>query len=212
MHLRPLLTGHLLLLLTTWILTGGWTHQKVGVMKKRFTIEDNSHLQLKGTSNVNVFTCDCEDRYAPQTFEVEQQGETARFHHTSLKINTQKFNCHNGKIDHDMRKALKSDKFPYIQIDLLETRQDARHFQTANRTWFDVQAKVKLTICGIAKTKNIPAKAQVLSDNQFRLKGFHPIQMSEFGIDPPQAMFGLIQVNDQIDFHFDLYVSISEIQ
>ncbi len=181
-------------------------------MKKRFTIEDNSHLQLKGTSNVNAFTCDCEERYAPQSFEVEQQGETARFQNTSLKISTRKFNCHNDKIDHDMRKALKADKFPHIQIDLMETRQNLRQMQTANRNWFDVQAKVKLTICGVNRIKIIPAKAVMLSDNHFRLKGFHPINMSEFGIEPPTALFGLIQVNDQIDFHFDLYVSITEIQ
>lgn len=211
MYLSSVFTGQWLFLFTAWAITLGWGTTKTGVMKKHFTIADNSRLLLKGVSNVNTFTCDCAERYNPQVFELEQQDGGTRFHQTSLKISTRKFNCHNDKIDQDMRKALKADKFPYIQIDLLETRQDIGSLQSANRDWFDIQAKVRITICGVQRIKTIPAKAMALSDSAFRLKGAHPIVMSEFGIAPPTALFGLIQVQDQIDFHFDLFLSISEL-
>jgi hypothetical protein len=209
MPLSGVFTGHLLLLFTAWAITSGWDYPKTGFMKKRFTIADNSRLLLKGVSNVNTFSCDCEERYDSQVFELEQQEGGSRFHQTSLKISTQKFNCHNEKIDHDMRKALKADKFPYIQIDLLETRQDPGALRSARRDWFDIQAKVRLTICGVHRIKTVSAKARALSETEFRLQGVQPIAMSEFGIDPPTALFGLIQVQDQIDFHFDLFLSIS---
>ncbi len=196
---------------SAWAITLGWSPTKTGIMKKHFTIAENSRLSLKGVSNVNTFSCDCEERYNPQIFELEQQERGARFHQTSLKISTRRFNCHNDKIDHDMRQALKADKFPYIQIDLLETRQDVGSLRAGNRDWFDLQAKVRITICGVQHIKIIPAKGMALSETSFRLQGVQPIVMSEFGIAPPTALFGLIQVQDQIDFHFDLFLSISEL-
>ncbi|MGI9158415.1 MAG: YceI family protein [Saprospiraceae bacterium] len=211
MYLSGVFTGQWLLLFTAWTIALGWAQPKTGYMKKHFTIADNSRLSLKGVSNVNTFTCNCEERYNPQIFELEQQEGRARFLQTSLKISTRKFNCQNDKIDHDMRKALKAEKFPYIQIDLLETRQDVGSFRSGDRDWFDIQAKVRITICGVQRIKTIPAKAMALSDSTFRLKGVQPIVMSEFGIAPPSALFGLIQVQDQIDFHFDLFLSISEL-
>jgi len=193
------------------MLTGGWPFLPEAPVKKQFVIEDNSRLFLKGTSNVNKFTCDCEDSYPAQTLEVESTGAQARFQNTSLTIATRKFNCHNSKMDHDMQKALKADKYPHIKVELLETKQDASHVKPGNRAPFEVQAKAKLTICGVTRTQQVTAKAQVLSDGYFRLSGYQSILMTDFGIEPPTALFGMIQVNNQIDFHFDLYVRVSEV-
>lgn len=205
--LRP--TGFLLAGLM--MLAGSWSFLPDKPAKKQFVIEDNSRLFLKGTSNVNKFTCDCEDRYPAQTFEVEHTGSQVRFQNTSLAIATRKFNCHNSKMDHDMQKALKADKYPHIKIELLETKQDANHVKSGSRASLEVQAKAKLTICGVTKTQQITAKAQILSDGYFRLTGYQSILMTDFGIEPPTALFGMIQVNNQIDFHFDLYVRVSEV-
>jgi len=193
------------------VLTGGWSVLPDGPVKKQFTIEDNSRLFLKGTSNVNKFTCDCEDSYPKQTLEVESTGAQARFQNTSLSIATRKFNCHNGKMDHDMQKALKAEKYPHIRVELLETKQDVSHLKSGNSNWFEVQAKAKLTICGVTRTQHVAAKAQLISPGYFRLCGYQSILMTDFGIDPPTALLGMIKVNNEIEFHFDLYVRVSEV-
>lgn len=193
------------------LLTGGWVVLPGILVKKQYVIEEESRLYLKGTSNVNKFTCDCEDHYPAKTFEVEGTGSLVRFQNTTLDIATRKFNCHNAKMDHDMQKALKADKYPNIRIELLETKQDAKHFSPGNRGWFEVQAKAKLTICGVTKTQQIAAKAQILSTGKFRLVGYQSILMTDFGIDPPTALFGMIKVDNQIEFHFDLSVRVSEV-
>ena len=71
--------------------------------------------------------------------------------------------------------------------------------------------RITATICGVTRTQQVTAKAQVLSDGYFRLSGYQSILMTDFGIEPPTALFGMIQVNNQIDFHFDLYVRVSEV-
>ena len=35
--------------------------------------------------------------------------------------------------------------------------------------------------------------------------------MSDYGIDPPEALFGLIKVDDLITFHFELDIEVEDI-
>jgi hypothetical protein len=177
--------------------------------KKRYAIVKPSRLYLQGTTNVNTFTCDCEDQFSTQEVDVESNGGIARFRSTRLSMTTRKFNCKNAKMDRDMHKALKADQFPKISMELVETRQNPDHLKGS--AWFDVDAKVKITITGVTKEKHIKAQARKVSQNQFALKGSETVQMTEFGIDPPEAMFGLIKVNDPITFHFDLTIQLENI-
>ncbi|MEI6409586.1 MAG: YceI family protein [Bacteroidota bacterium] len=190
----------------------GNTNSDNNPIKKRFRIEDGSKLYLKGTSNVNAFTCDCQDQYCEQTLEADYNGGYARFKNADLTLKSKKFDCHNRKIDCDMQKALKSDQYPLIKISLLETSQNPKSLNGGCKDWFDVQANVKITITNVTKTESIPAKAKVLGPDRFLLQGENALQMSAYGINPPEALFGMIKVNDWITFHFDLIVSIGEVQ
>ena len=182
------------------------------VDKKRFYIERGSRLYLEGTSNVNAFTCDCEDQYLQQTLEVERSGGYAKFRNVELPMKSKSFNCHNRKIDADMQKALKADQHPYIRIALVDTWQDPKCLEGKCKDWFDVQANVKITITNTTKLQTIAAKARMLGENRFQVRGHNAMQMSAFGIQPPEAMFGMIKVNDWITFHFDLIVVVDEVQ
>jgi hypothetical protein len=180
--------------------------------KKRYYLESGSRLYLKGSSNVNAFTCDCEDQYGGQVLEVERNGGYARFRNVDLLLKTKNFDCHNRKIDCDMQKALKATEFPHIKISLIDTWQNPQCLDGQCKDWFDVQANVKLTITNVSKVQSIPAKAKILGPNRFQLRGENALQMSAFGIQPPEAMLGMIKVNDWITFHFDLIVVVDEVQ
>lgn len=201
----------LLLLLTALSFTGAYMHTPAqDPAKKRYLINAESKLYLKGTTNVNTFTCNCTDRFQPQWLEVESQGTYAQFRRAGLRISTRDFNCHNRKIETDLEKALKAETFPYIGIELLETWQNAQQVAADSRDWFNVKAKVKITITDVTKHHQILGKARRLGANRFQLTGEKSLQMTEFGIDPPHAMFGMIKVNDWITFHFDLIVDVED--
>lgn len=182
----------------------------VAPIKKRYYIEDGSRLYLKGSSNVNTFTCDCGDQYPPQVLEVERKGGYAKFRNVQLQLKSRNFDCHNRKIDADMQKALKADQYPHISISLNDTWQDPKCLDGSCKDWFDVRANVNLTITNVTKTQSIAAKARVLGPNRLQLIGESAVQMSAFGINPPEAMFGMIKVNDWISFHFDLRIVVDE--
>lgn len=180
--------------------------------RKRYQIQEGSKLYLKGSSNVNEFACSCGDQYEGQVMEVERKGGNARFHNVELRLKTKSFDCKNRKIDQDMQKALQADRFPHIKIALVETWQNPKCLEGECKDWFDVQAKVNITITNVTKLQSIPAKARILGPNRFQLRGENALQMSAFGISPPEAMFGMIKVNDWITFHFDLIVHVDEVQ
>ena len=181
--------------------------------KKRYTILKSSKLLLKGTTNVNTFSCLCEDRFPPQTLEVESAGKQTKFRNARLKMTTRKFNCQNTKMERDLYKALQAGEYPFISVELLETSYDPEHFKNGNADrWSEVQAKVKLTITNVSKEQIIDAKAKSAGSNKIALRGEKSLKMSEFGIEPPEALFGLIKVDDLITFHFDLDIAIEDIE
>lgn len=192
------------------ILLTGSIPLHTNVAKKRFQIEEGSRLYLKGTSNVNSFTCDCGERYAEQMLEVDRNGGHARFNNVHLLMKSKLFDCHNRKIDNDMQKALQADRYPHIKIALLDSRQQAKCLDGGCKDWFDVQAKVNITITKVTKELTIAAQARMIGPDRFELRGEQALQMSAFGIDPPEAMFGMIKVHDWITFHFNLIVRVGE--
>ena len=204
-------TCNFLLLVAGIFLTASTLDHTLAV-KKRYHIQEGSKLFLKGTSNVNKFTCDCQDQHTQQVLEVERNGGYARFRNVALHLKSKNFDCHNRKIDNDIQKALQADQYPHIKITLVDTWQSAKCLEGGCKDWFDVQAKVHVTITKVTKEQSIAAQARMLGPNRFELRGEQALQMSAFGIDPPEAMFGMIKVNDWITFHFDLIVAVDEVQ
>jgi len=188
----------------------GSTGVKKTAFKKRFLIEDGSKLYLQGTSNVNSFTCHCEDQYPRQVLEIDRNGGYARFKNADLVLKSKNFDCHNRKIDVDMQKALRTDQYPHIRVALLDTWQNENCLNGQCKDWFPIQAKVNITITNVTKEESISAQAKIIGPNRIQLQGEKALKMSAFGVDPPKAVFGMIKVNDWITFHFDLIVQLEE--
>jgi hypothetical protein len=55
-------------------------------------------------------------------------------------------------------------------------------------------------------------QGQQRADGTYQATGSLPLLMSDFGIDPPTAMFGLIKVHDQITVRFKLIATPQERQ
>ena len=57
----------------------------------------------------------------------------------------------------------------------------------------------------------IQGKVKRTSANSFELHGKKDILLTDFGITPPQAMLGMIKVNDQISLSFFLKIQTDNI-
>ncbi len=94
--------------------------------------------------------------------------------------------------DH-MREALHADEFSEIVYQLEE------YTVTGNGT---AQVSGSLTIAGVTNPINMNVALQPEGD-ALRATGETPIDMTEYGVEPPRVMLGLLQVRDVARVAFD---------
>lgn len=177
-----------------------------------FQIAEESKLSIAGSSNVNEFNCDCVQKF-PKTalqMRLSEDGNNAVFDHAVLRIQTTKLDCKHKIMNRDMYKTLKAEEHPYITIVLKEAFELPRQPLVNQKSWTSLRAHVVITIAGKSKEKVLDIEAKKIDNNLFRFKSEQVLHMTDFGIDPPTAMLGLIKVDNTITIHLDLVVSITD--
>ena len=180
--------------------------------EKSYTIEDQSQLSIKGSSNVNQFSCQCKQDFPRGTvrFETENRGQTLHFQQATLSLQTRRLDCGHKGINRDLQKALLVDEHPLIEIELLDARQKGDKLLNECDGWVPLDASSRITIAGVSRKVHLPIQGRRLSDHRYQFKSAKTIHMSDFGIEPPKPLFGLITVDDDITINLDLTVNIQE--
>ena len=174
-----------------------------------FQLTDASRISISGTSNVNEFKCLAYQDYASGNGIVEKNETTGhlKFQHTTINILVKSLSCDNPVMDYDMYQALKSEKYPYITLNLKEA------FAAGNQK-IDLHKNIPLivtadlSVAGTSRTQTIQINASQNSNGQLIFHGTHKIKLEDFNIDPPTALFGVIKVRDEVYINFDLYVDV----
>jgi hypothetical protein len=175
-----------------------------------FRIDPASQLRLEGVTNVNRFTCDCSDNFPADTYEVirDDRPFIIKLRNTDFRVTTSKLDCGRKGINKDLHKALKSDSFPQIRIEVETIRLPEETARLNKTEWTTLPVKTQITIAGTRRPLHLNVQAKSLGDGQYQLRSRTEIAMSDFGIDPPRPMFGMIKVEDLISIHFDLKVDL----
>lgn len=167
------------------------------VIQREVLITTESFLYIKGTSNINTFTCVYDaatlSRKVPVRFT--QDNNTMHFKNVHLQLQNTGFNCGNRGIKNDFHDLLQTKKHPDIHFELLST--------TKNRG--DIDAHVAIEIAGIKKQYKVPVKT---NGELAPLEGVLCVNITDFGLTPPTKMMGMILVREDIEivFGFDLQV------
>jgi polyisoprenoid-binding protein YceI len=152
--------------------------------------KENSKLIVSGTSNLHDWEMEAE------TFSVA----------TNLKMNdgtieevsSVNFTCLVSDITSDKRimnskahDALQEKKHPEIKFQL--NSSDAVKLSDGK-----IELTGTLTIAGKSKKVNITSNYQPEGTNKLAVSGEVSLKMTDFGIEPPTAMFGAVETDDKI--------------
>jgi polyisoprenoid-binding protein YceI len=96
-------------------------------------------------------------------------------------------------------KALKSDQFPAITFLLT----DPLALLAPGVSSHSVAAKGKLTIAGVTKPVTIPIKISEDANKKITIVGSQEVKMTDYGVDPPTALFGVLKTGDAITISFN---------
>jgi hypothetical protein len=175
------------------------------VMSKRLTVRPDSRLWLEGTSNVRDWRCEATTLDA--SIDVDDSAEhngaitATRIRGVQVRVPTHALTCGGSQMDHIMYKALHVDDAP-------DCRQIVGHFDVVS-TSPDANSLVMqgtLRIAGRERVVRVPVVFEEQRDGSVRAQGALPILMTDYGISPPTALFGVLRTENRIVVKFDLLV------
>ena len=105
-------------------------------------------------------------------------------------------------MDNKTYNALKSEEHPNILFNL--DNSEVKSIANKNTKEFVVTATGDLTIAGFTKNITLDMNCQKLDNNRFSCKGSYPINMTEYEVVPPTAMFGQIKTGKDVTIDFEL--------
>lgn len=161
-------------------------------------LESGSVIAIDGTSTVNSFTCRASDVEGRASLP-SAAGSTKEVD-VVIVVPVTGFDCGKRRMNADMQKAMRADEFPAIRFELdraelLGSRGENEHRLAVHGYLF---------IAGEQRPVSMAVVGRPGSDGRMHLVGRASMLMSDFGIDPPSALLGMVQAHDQIVVRFDL--------
>ena len=169
--------------------------QKIAPVKS--TILNDSKLSILGTSNVTDFECLYDDDFRIDTLShsLTLDQDIIKVSGDSLKLKIENFDCGKRGINKDFRNSLKSDEYPSIDISLISFKQSDSLLKEVN---------VLISLAGSEKIFELEFTSSYLENGIIKIEGEQKLTMSDFNIDPPRALLGLIKVRDELTIKFEL--------
>lgn len=178
-----------------------------------YSPESMSQLWIEGRSNVNEFECQA-NRYVGEATIFNQQepvelidgGDNQIF--LKVQINVDSFDCGRSRMNRDLREALKSDLFP--EITFMFERAELLGISEEDEESLEIEVTGQLTVAGETREIHFLTKAYYLNDNQVRAVGNTTIRMTDFNVEPPTALMGMIRADEELTVNFDLIATERE--
>lgn len=171
-----------------------------------WVVESGSMLNIEGSSNVNQFTCHMLQYLQTDTLRWVRDDKAKKlwFRNSAVNIDVSQFDCHHKFITADLRKTLKANKYPYLRI----------HFLSIDDlTWVQegqlVRGQVNIELAGVQKRFDMEYMVTHEQGNRFRLRGSRQMHFSDFHLEPPSKLAGLIRIDQQIKVNFELLFRVA---
>lgn len=171
----------------------------------RLAVSPDSKLSIEGTSNLHGWECKASTIDAIVTADPEFKDAVdfpKLLKTVQVKIPVTSLKCGHGGMDKNLYKALKSDAEPQIRYSLGSV--EAVKSEGSSYTLSTVGT---LEIAGKENTVKIDVTASRLANGTVKAVGSVPVLMTEYGIQPPTAMFGTLKTGDKVTVQFELLVS-----
>jgi polyisoprenoid-binding protein YceI len=170
-------------------------------------VELESRLRIDGSTTVSSFACQSEEVYGGAlitegAFRGDSSVVLGGAGRADLRVPVHSLDCGRRAMNEDLFEALKVDAHPTIQFDL--ERVDVLERAGGGDGPYRLGIMGALTIAGVERSIEVEAVGEAVGAGRGRAYGRKSLLMSDFGVDPPVAMLGLIRVQDEIEVHFDL--------
>jgi hypothetical protein len=172
--------------------------------KIRWIVQKNSSLSIAGHTNVNKFSCGVAAYGEADTitclnegFRGENRGIPLR---GALRIDIADFDCSNRFMTSEFKNTLKYKDHPRLVITFVSLDKMPVFSSQAEM----VKGSVDVELAGVSRRFEINYTSSRIDAATLELVGNREFGFSDFGLQPPQKMGGLIRVNDVLNVQFTL--------
>ncbi len=154
-----------------------------------------STLSISGTSTLYDWTMIAKEFESTANIEIKE-GEVV-INNLKATINVRGLKSGKNKMDKIAYKAMKSRKYPTIDYEFREIESIQKLSDG-----FLLNTNGNLEVAGVSR--NCPIAVKAVTNAGLNLIGSIDLKMSDFQIDPPEALFGTIKTDDLIKVHFNV--------
>ena len=166
------------------------------LVPERYRVADGSQFWIEGTSTLGAYTC-VGDRVAGGALVAESDARLA----AELTVPVAAFDCGRSRMTRDFRSALKSEPYPLIRI---VVDQASVIGKGAAGEWIPVRADARIRLAGVERSVTLQAEGRSRGGGRVQVRGEHAFRMTEFGVQPPSGLGGVVRAHDRVVARFDL--------
>jgi hypothetical protein len=168
-----------------------------------WVVESGSWLVIDGSSNVNNFSCAVRKYLQCDTLRMYPEASTRslRFRQCTIHIDVGQIDCRHRFITSDLRKTLKYPEYAYMKIHFISL-EDPFPMSASQR----IRGVVDIELAG--RTKRIDLWFDVshqASGRLLHLSGQKEFMFSDFKLEPPSKMAGMIRINEELKVNVGLF-------
>jgi len=201
--MKSFLTTILLFFLTTF---SGFAQTAQAQATDNFKLLEKSTMQITGTSTIHDWECDVKDIQSSVTFDANAlKADTMSnpVESLSLTIPVKSIESGKGGMDSKIHGALKEKKHPNVTFKLSKAELADNASSTDN---FKLNIAGTLNIAGVSRDVNFPVEGKLQSDGTYEFTGQYKMDMTDYKIDPPSAIFGTIKSGKEVTVSFDVFL------
>lgn len=176
----------------------------------RFDLEKGSSIWIEGTSTISRFKCGSAHVQGYGFLYDEQDQSSGPGIEAEIVAAVKLFDCNLAAMNADFRDALKADQFPLIEYWIEDVSVES--VSTTMRGTYTVRSSGQMTIAGVKKRIDMEFVGRQIGPEQFKLEGKKEMFMSDFEIEPPTALFGLVRAKNRIAVHFNLLITTKPVR
>jgi polyisoprenoid-binding protein YceI len=167
-------------------------------VKDTYTLSKGYAVTINGTSNLHNWNETVETVTGETTISWNSDG-SFNLEAVSIKMNVHSIKSDMGAImNNNTYKALKAGDNPEI-VFVLNTPINSIPAKSNEKV---LSAKGKLTIAGVTKVIDMQVKALALAHGKLTFEGSQTINMTDYGVKPPVALFGTLKTGNEITINF----------
>lgn len=170
----------------------------------QLNLQDSPNMHLYGEANIKSWDAAITEVNGSLTLQnmetITAENLTAEaFKNITLTIPVEQIEAESGGLTSNIHKYLKGDDYPNITFELNNVTNITEQADGS----LLINATGVITAAGAENPVEMQVTANV-NNNGIQFTGEQQLLMTDFGIDPPTAVFGTIRSRDEIRIEFDV--------